>query len=330
MRYSTGLVFAAALSVSEVLASPTHAHLHKHAHAKKDVDYNALDWNAMGIDWTSAWAAGQKTKTTAAPAATATPTTQAAVFIEAVKTSASKTSAAAATSAAAKTSDAVDSIVSSVDAAWASIKAASNSLSAFGQSTPGKNDPKGWGYIANVGEPEGSNMIKVASTSGYDFTNTFINTSGGKVTVAVWNMAASPGLTNSSLAVANLGACQASKYAALTFTLSPGGRQSVAFMDNTVIGWAQPTSELNTASQFKTAWGEAKFNSTGSGYDVTFIPSDGQKNYKMSISSGQVSCVSDNDQNYWLTDTQPIGNSDGSCYVPGSSMHLTTNMGGAI
>lgn len=325
MRYSTGLVLAA-LSIGEVLASPTPGHAHLHKHMKKDVDWSTLNWDAMGIDWTSAWAAGQKTKTTAAPTTAttqATSTTEAAVFIEAVKTSAT-------TSAAAKATTSAASIIDTVEAAWASIKAASNELTEFGLSTPGHGDASGWGYVGNVGNPEGSNIIKVSTTSGYDFTNTFINTSGAKLTVAVWNMAASAGMTNYENAVANLGACQASLYSALTFTLAAGASQTVAFLDNTVIGWAQPTTTLNTASQFSTAWGEAKFNSTGSGYDVTFIPNGGNNNYKMSIKSTEVACISDNTQNYWLTATEPIGNSDGSCYNPGSTLHLTTEMGGAL
>jgi hypothetical protein len=332
MRYSTGLVLAA-LSIGEVLASPTHAHLHKKAHQKKDVDYAALDWDAMGIDWTSAWAAGQKTKTTSTPAptTTATSTTAAAaattattkgqVLIEAVKTSSTTSSAAKATSSAA-------SLVSEVEALWSSIVGASNTLTEFGASySIGGTDV---GKAGNVGKPEGSNIIKVDSVGSNSYTNTFKNGASSAMTIVIWNKAASPKMADCTKAEANLGASIAPEYAALTFTLAPGASQIVAFAEDTQCSWAQATTDKTTASQFGTTWGEANFVSTGCGYDVSAIPNIHGNTYNMSISSTEVTCVSDMTQNYWLTDTQPIGNSDGSCYVPYGHMHLTTVMSGTV
>ena len=42
-------------------------------------------------------------------------------------------------------------------------------------------------YIGNVGSPYGSNIIKVASTDGYDYTITMKNANSAPISVIVWN-----------------------------------------------------------------------------------------------------------------------------------------------
>jgi hypothetical protein len=203
-----------------------------------------------------------------------------------------------------------------------------NDLTSFGTPTSGSGSEVG--AIGNIGSPQGSNMIKVASTDSYDFTNTFINTSPKALTVVIWNKA----FDGSNGVEANLGSAVAPKTPALTFALAPGASQIVAFQDNTQIGWAEATDALAASGAFATTWGEANFVSTGSGYDMSAIMNPNGNTYDMAISSKEASCTSDPTQNYWYAvnnnaeDPQPVGNSDGSCYVMGSSAHLTTKMGG--
>jgi len=173
-------------------------------------------------------------------------------------------------------------------------------------------------------------MMLVDSIEGYDFTNTFENTQSVAITVVVWNKAAS----SSSGVEANLGSCLALTNPALSFTLAPGGTQSVAFQDETQCGWAQATSATTASGAPDTTWGEANFVSTGSGYDVSSIVNSLGNTYFMSISSAESTCVSDPTQNDWIAkdgnseDPIPIGDSDGSCYIPGSTMTLHTKLGG--
>jgi len=304
--------------ISEVAASPTHAHLHRHAHAKKDVDWNTIDWDNLGIDWVSAWKAGQHTSTVA-PVATVAPTTAAPV--------AAQTTAAAASSAAdSSSSSVVETAESDAAELWNGLVGAANYLTSLGGNTPTSGSEVD--YVSNVGYPvEGSNMVKVDSVDGYDFTNEFINTSGATMTIVVWNKAASQGLKNPLKAIANLGSCIAPVTPALTFVLKPGASQIVAFAEQSVIGWTQPTSSIAESGQFQNTWGEVKFDPTGSGYDVSAILNPNNNNYVMSITSVEApDCTSDQNQNMWLTDSDPVGS--GSCYIAQSTAHLTTKMGG--
>jgi len=333
MRYSITFVVAA-LSVGQTMAGPAHAHLHKHRdlHAKKDVvDWDALDWNAMGIDWTSAYWAGQHTSTTAPAPTVATPSSSAApVVAEApapAKTTAAPVVVATPTTAAAPESSASssDDIGSEVVALFKGLVGVANDIQEFG--SPVANTGSVVSATGNYGNPNGHNMMKVESIVGYDFTNTYYNTQSVPITIAIWNKAwnGDP----------NLGACVAPETPALTFALAPGGSQSVAFQDGTLIGWSQAVSKITPAGQFDITWGEAKFTSTeGCGYDVSSIVSSTGNDYNMEISSLESTCVSDPTQNDWIAnngnweDPVPIGNSDGSCYIPGGKATLSTKMGG--
>jgi hypothetical protein len=134
----------------------------------------------------------------------------------------------------------------------------------------------------------------------------------------------------------NLGACVAPVTPVLTFALAVGQSQTVAFQDGSLVGWAVATSKVTMAGQFDATWGEGKFTSTGSGYDMSAIVNSAGNNYDMAISAAETTCISDPTQNYWMAkdgnpeDPIPIGNSDGSCYVPGSTATLTTKLGGII
>jgi len=306
----------AAMSIGEAVAGPTHAHMHRHVHEKRgDVDWAALDWDAMGIDWSSAWAAGQHTSTSA-PVVAATPT-PAAVAKPATTTAAAPVATTSAPS--------VGGVFNEAVSLFEGLVGLANDLTEFGSPTTGSGSEVG--AIGNIGNVQGSNMIKVASTAGYDFTANFINTSGAPMTVVIWNKAYSP-TGDAADAEANLGSCVAPKTPALTIALAPGASQLVAFQDNSQIGFAQATTAIAESGAFATGWGEVNFLSTGSGYDYSAIMNPNGNAYNMAISSAEASCISDMTQNYWLTPTDPIGSSDGSCFIAQSTATLTVKMGG--
>jgi len=332
MRYSTTTLVVAALSIGQTMAGPTHAHLHRHrnVHEKKDVDWNDLDWANMGIDWSSAWAAGQH-KSTAAPAPVVTPTPSPAVLAE-VPAKSTATPAAAPVSS--SSNDLVSDVEAGVATLWNGLKGLANDITSFG--TAVANTGSEVGATGNIGSPQGHNMIKVASASGYPFTNTFINTSKQAMTIVIWNKAYSRDGSPAN-ADPNLGSCVAPETPTLTFALAPGGKQVVAFQDGSLVGWSEAVDKRTPAGAFDITWGEGSFKSVAngqSGYDMSSIVNSGGNNYQMAISSAEVSCVSDPTQNYWeakdgnpLTPV-PIGSSDGSCFVPGNSATLVTKMGG--
>lgn len=329
MRYSvaTGMVLAA-FSIGEAIAGPTHAHLHSRHHQKKDnIDYAKINWDNLGVDWAKAWAAGQpKATTTQAPVAKATTTAAAtttlpaAVFKEKAATTTAKAEETPKISSA-------NSIIDDLEDLFDGIVGHANDRSSFGASRVMGGGSSGGAGLAgdfengNIGEPYASNVMKVGSTSGYDFTTTFINTQRKVITINIWNKGGSDLQPLS-------GASLAPKDTALTFTLRPGASQIVAFADQSYIAWAEACSQRSFEGSFATTWGEAKYQSTGSGFDVSAIKNANGNDYDMTMTAEEVSCVSDMNQNMWLTPDHPVGGSNGSCYVPGSKMHLTVKMGG--
>jgi len=330
MRYSTtSTIVVAALSIGQAMAGPTHAHLHRHrdvhAHAKKDVDWKALDWDNMGIDWAAAYAAGHET--TSVPPAPVT--TSAVPVVPAPAKSTAAAAASPAPSAEAKSNNVVSDSTTNVKTAFSFIKGLADSLTSFGSPTAASGSVVG--KIGNIGSPQGSNMIKVSSTEGYPFTNTFINTSNGPITIVVWNKA----FERDGTVEANLGSCLAPTSPALSITLAAGAQQIVAFQDDTQAGWAQATDSIAVSGAYATTWGEINYSSSGSGYDVSAIMNVNGNTYDMAISAAETTCISDMTQNLWIgrnnnpEDPIPIGNSDGSCYIPGSTATIVTKMGGS-
>jgi hypothetical protein len=174
-------------------------------------------------------------------------------------------------------------------------------------------------------------MIKVASAQGYQFTNEFVNTSPQAMTIVIWNKA----FDGPNGVEANLGCFVAPKTPALTFGLAPGASQIVAFQNNTQIGFVQATLSTTENGAFATTWGECNFSSSGSGFDMSAIMNPQGNNYDMAISALETPCRSNPIENYWYVasnseDPQSVGSSDGSCYIPGSSATLTTEMGGTM
>lgn len=308
----------AALCIGDAMAGPAHAHLHKKIHEKKDVNWSALPWNHMGIDWAAAYAAGQHTSTTVAPV----PTTAAAVV---------PTTTAAAAPVATTASSSINNIVSDVEntvaGLWNDLVGVSNALTSFGASTAASGST-GDNYYGNVGSPYGSNVIKVSSSSGYQFTNTFVNKQSVSITVNVWQKVGPDGQALS-------GSALAPKDTTLTFVLAPGASQTVAFQDNTQVAFAQAVSSFTASGSFATTWGECNWSSAGGcGYDVSAIENANGNNFDMTISSKEVPDISaaNPPTNMWMTATEPIGNSDGSVWIPGSigSCTLTTTFAGTF
>jgi len=303
------------MSIGEAVAGPTHAHMHRHVHAKKDaVDWAALDWDAMGIDWSSAWAAGQHTSTSA-PVVAATPTT-AAVVKPATTTAAP---APATTTASSK----IGGVFNEVESLFAGLVGVSNGLASFGEATTPHGVP-GDDYIGNVGSPYGANIILTDSPSSFQFTNTFKNTQSSSITVNIWQKVGPDmrPLSGSALAPAKT---------TLTFVLAPGQSKTVAFQENTQVGWAQACSSTTASGSYDATWGEANFVPSGSGFDVSAIQNSAGNNYAMTITSVETpDCTSDMNQNMWLTATDPVGGSDGSCFIAQNTATLTTIMGGYV
>ena len=281
----------------------------------------------MGIDWKSAYAAGQAKTSSAAAVPTAAPIIAAQVKKPAATTSAPSVAAPSSTNSAEKSY--ATSSSSSVKTLFSAIKGLADDVKAFG--TPTKGTGSIVSYAGNIGSPEGSNMMKVSAVGDYKYTNTFVNTASKAMTIVVWNKAASD---KSGTVQANLGSCIASTSPALSITLAPGESQVVAFQEDTQAGWAEATSDVAVSGAYATTWGEINYIDTGCGYDVSSIMNVHGNTYDMAISAKETDCISDMTQNLWIgrnnnpEDPIPIGNSDGSCFIPAGKCTVTTKMGG--
>jgi len=291
------------------------------------VDWANLDWNDMGIDWSSAWAAGQATATsapvaqaTAPTVATTTAAAAAATTSAAVKAADVKEAAKASPSSLSSTSS--SSLVNDIEKLWEGLVGLSNDRTSFGSASAASGST-GDNYVGNVGTPYGANVIKVASASDYDYTITFKNTASSGMTVNIWQKV---GPDYEVLS----GSALAPKKTTLTFYLAEGASQVVAFQENTQIGWSEAVSDFTPSGAYQTTWGEANFVSTGSGYDVSAI-NNAANNYDMTITSAEApECTSSRTENFWLTASDPVGSSDGSCFIAQSTATLTVEMGGII
>ncbi|EKD18220.1 uncharacterized protein L3040_007609 [Drepanopeziza brunnea f. sp. 'multigermtubi'] len=346
MRCSAVSGLMMAVLIGDAVAGPVHGHLHKRAHQKKSVDWESLDWKNMDIDWEEAYANGKAGKTgykTDVPTSSVEPAAVPTPYVAAAPASApevapAKVSPVPATykqssTPAKKVSDlvsdgyAVSSALDDLQDLFNGVEGCANKITSFGEVVASNmvTGPLTIGdkYVGNYGNPYGHNVMKVDSKSGYDFTNTFINTGSETITINLWNKVG-PDLMPQS------GPSLAPKNTTLTFVLKPGESQTVAIQENSQVAWAQATDNYHMSGAFAESWGEANFVPTGSGYNLSAIMSSGGNNYDMTISSEEVECVSDRTQNFWLKEYTPIGGSDGSCYVPGKTMHLTTKMGGHV
>ncbi|KAF7902777.1 hypothetical protein EAF00_002680 [Botryotinia globosa] len=335
MRYSTTAIVLAAMSIGEAVAGPTHVHRHKHEKKAAVVeDWTALDWADMAINWSSAYEAGKASKTAAAAAASTDSTAAAVDNLAENKVAAYTTSASVAASTTAASSSKTSSDTSTATSSSSSLfdeledlfddlVGASNSRTSFGAvvaAAGGTTD----NYYGNYGHPYGSNVIKADPSASYSYTVNFINTQSKKITVNIWNKVG-PDMQPLS------GSALAPKNTTLTITIPSGGSQKVAFDEDSQVAWAQSCNSTAPSGGFDTTWGECQFLKTGSGYDMSAIMNSAGNNYNMTITSEEApACTSDPTQNYWLTPTQPIGLSDGSCFISQSTATLTVIMGGTM
>lgn len=268
----------------------------------------------MPINWSSAYEAGRASKTAASASTDATP---APVAASTAVASSSKTSSAQAYATPSF------SALGDIEEFFDKLLGASNSRTSFGErvvATGEDNDQ----YKGNYGEPYGSNVIKVDASASHSYTAKFVNTQSKRITVNIWNKV---GPDKNPLS----GSALAPKNTTLTISIPAGGSQTVAFDEDSQVAWAQSCKSTRFSGAYDTTWGEAKFRKADSGYDMSAIMNSAGNNYNMTITSEEApACTSDPTQNYWLTDTQPIGNSDGSCYVPQSTVTLTVIMGGTM
>lgn len=317
MRYtSSTLIVLATMSIGEAMAGPAHAHHHRHLHEKRaPVDWNALDWNDMGIDFSSIAAAALASKTAAPVAAEVQPTTFA--------TAAAPVVATPTTSVAATASSATSSGSSGL---WRGIVGAANGRTSFGAAVPNVGD--GVDAMGNYGSPYGANMMIVDNPLDYDFTVTYCNSGDDDLSMVVWNKAGIDGQANSGFALA-------STQPALTFVNGPADCTHVAFQDWSIIGSvvASDASLDSAIGGFTSAWAEIKLTvEQGSGYDVSMIGASNKDDCSISIaamgSTCSSACQGAQKTSMWINDVVTIAaadgaDTDGSCYVPGNSAHLT-------
>jgi len=288
-------------------------------------------WSTV-INWNTVNYGGSKTS--APSSATSSAAASPIIAAEKVATTSSKPASATSSAASAAKSSAAPASPSSASNNAAGsllngIVGVANSLTSFGAATQDKGQCPGIQCINNVGNPYGSNIIKVSSTSGQAYTNTFVNTQKEGITVNIWNKAGADGQANS-------GQSTAPKSTTLTFVLGPGASQVVAFMENTSGGFAQATTDVATDGWFDTTWGEWTYLNGGSAYDVSAIQNSKGNNYNMTMTSSEAACTSDMTKNMWLTPTNAIGpdgkavQNGGDCVALGSSLHITTTLGGTV
>ncbi|KAG4035107.1 hypothetical protein MFRU_002g04540 [Monilinia fructicola] len=340
MRYSTTAIVLAAISIGEAVAKPTHVHRHRHEKKSAGVDWESLDWADMGVNWASAYEAGKasKTPTSSAGDSVYTPDLAAALSenkhavttsapLAGYTTPASSSSSSSTSTTSTKTSSAkpsatsTESILDDIEDLFDNLFGASNSRTSFGAVVAAAGGTTDF-YKGNYGSPYGSNVIKADSSASYSYTAKFVNTQSQAITVNIWNKVG-PDMQPLS------GSALAPKNTTLTIAIPAGGSQTVAFDEDSQVAWAQACKKTTFSGSYDTTWGEAQFRKTGSGYDMSAIMNSAGNKYNMTITSEEApDCTSDPTQNYWLTDTQPIGNSDGSCYISQSTATLTVIMAG--
>ncbi|EJD49894.1 hypothetical protein AURDEDRAFT_182656 [Auricularia subglabra TFB-10046 SS5] len=142
-------------------------------------------------------------------------------------------------------------------------------IDGFGGRTPGHGS--GIGYVGNVGNPWGSNIITVDASIAdqYKYTVKFVGSGnmGQPYRVVAWNKIGPDGGLNGWYG-----------NSAVSFSLAPGGVQYVAFDENSQGGFGAAPGNALPKDQFggyDCTWGEFDFgsgvNSGWSGFDVSMI-----------------------------------------------------------
>ncbi|PQE22085.1 allergen asp f 4 protein [Rutstroemia sp. NJR-2017a BVV2] len=211
------------------------------------VDWSALDWEDMGIDWSSAWAKGQASKTAAAAAAAQSTTAPASSVASVTSVTHGVVAAATSvTSSATAAASSSESLVDAIEDLFDSLVGCSNARKAFGEIVSAAGS-LGDNYRGNYGSPYGSNVIKVSSKSSYSYTAEFHNTQSKSITINIWNKVG-PDLRDLS------GSALAPKNTTLTFVLAAGASQIVAFDENSQVAWAEACSSTAASGAYATTW----------------------------------------------------------------------------
>lgn len=141
------------------------------------------------------------------------------------------------------------------------------SITGFGGITEASGS--GITYQGNVGNPYGSNIIRVSaeSSSDYKYVAEFKAASSSVWSVVIWNKIGPDGLLNGWYG-----------HACESFTLNGGTTQHVAFDENSQGAWAVApgyTIPTDDFGGYASTWGEFDFGSTihsgWSGFDVSAI-----------------------------------------------------------
>lgn len=141
----------------------------------------------------------------------------------------------------------------------------------FGSSTTDRRaGSQDWGYVGNVGNPWGSNIIEIREdkASHYKHVVRFENENSKMWYVVVWNSYGPTGDLNGFW----------SPNKALGFSISPGQSIFVAIDDNSQGGWGAAEDEhlpINYVGEYASTWGEfdmSNYQNDGfSGWDVSCI-----------------------------------------------------------
>jgi len=305
---SLSTIVLCALGIESAMAMPSMHNVHRHMHRKKDVDFNNPELY-KGVDWKKVFmpstVADAVTSTTTAAAEVAAPTTT--------------TSAAPAptTSAAAPASPAASSSSSSSSGGCSDTDSDGFCTSGFGGQTTPVNNGNVDQYKGNVGKPWGSNIQTVDGSKNYKYVNEFQSTASADIKIVIWNKSGADGQANSG---------QFSP-PALSFTLSPGSSQHVAFDENSQVAWCHDTGKKTTYGAYDCTFGEADFgnlsNGGWSGYDVSSIQNSGGNNQPMTISCPNGETSSNTGNNY-INDAQ-AGGIGGN--LPPGKVRLATQIG---
>ncbi|KAJ5487548.1 hypothetical protein N7530_001848 [Penicillium desertorum] len=287
MHFSNSMLLMTALTAGSAVAR-LHGHERRHAHPR-DVNIESnpvvtaapevVDVEKRGeevfatidgklVSWINNWfgeqtseassEAAEAAESTVAPTSTATPTAEATSEAEAIST-VSPTPVPSSSS-------------SSGSSNWASYPSNGQySTSGFGSSTASKRvGALDWDYIGNVGNPWGSNMIRVEedAASGYKHVIRFENDNSKAWTVVMWNSYGPSGGLNGFWA----------PNSALSFTVEPGHSIFVAIDDDSQGGWGASEGEglpTNFVGQYASTWGEFDMSNSQndgfSGWDVSCI-----------------------------------------------------------
>lgn len=127
----------------------------------------------------------------------------------------------------------------------------------------------GIGYVGNVGNPWGSNIIEIdeSQKDSYKYVAHFVGPNDGPWTVVFWNKIGPDGKLTGWFG-----------HKALSFTIQPGENKYVAFDENSQGGWGGAPGDSLPTDQYggySCTWGEFDFGNTGnggnSGWDVSAI-----------------------------------------------------------